>query len=250
MPECRSEPLPSRRGGSTENSGAPPSGPFPPPPLSVAAMVRPSWRGLNPITRTARYFARLHRNFGWRFILILLSAYVGVRGVAHRLVLSAYLPYMRETAGVTSASLYQAYFTVLNLPWSLKATIGLLSDVLPLGGYHKRNYIIASVVLGSTACAILAGAPIAKMGGGVTAAVLLFFLSLQVATGTCLGESGGKEVPSSRGRPARQSAPSARTDPHRWDIPRVLFCGSIGGDVDAIRTSAQSTCWSKASTPR
>lgn len=164
------------------DSGAHPSLPVPAR-LSVAAMARPSWRSLNPITRTGQFFTRLHENFGWRFILILLSSYVGVRGVAHRLVLSAYLPYMRETAGVTNASLYQAYFTVLNLPWSLKATIGLLSDVLPVGGYHKRYYIIGSVVLGSTACAMLAGAPIANIGGGVTAAVLLFLVSLEVATG-------------------------------------------------------------------
>lgn len=129
-------------------------------------MARPSVRSLNPITRTVRYFARLNDNFGWRFIVILLSSYVGVRGVAHRLLLSAYLPYMRKTAGVTNASLYQAYYTVVNLPWSLKSTIGVLSDVLPVGGYHKRYYVIGSVVLGSTACAVLAGAPIAKIWGG------------------------------------------------------------------------------------
>lgn len=138
------------------------------PPLSFLAMARLSWRSHNPISHTVHYFSRLNDNFGWRFILILLSSYVGVRGVAHRLMLSAYLPYMRKTAGVTNASLYQAYYTVLNLPWSLKATIGLMSDTLPLGGYQKRYYIIGSVVLGSTACAVLAGVPIAKIGRGRT----------------------------------------------------------------------------------
>lgn len=161
------------------------------PSLSFLAMARLAWRSLNPISHTVHYFSRLNDDFGWRFILILLSSYVGVRGVAHRLVLSAYLPYMRKTAGVTNASLYQAYYTVLNLPWYLKATIGPLSDTLPLGGYHKRYYIIGSVVLGSTACAVQAGVPIAKIGGGVTVAVLLFFVSLEVATGTWKEEAEG-----------------------------------------------------------
>ncbi|GAB0497914.1 hypothetical protein MMPV_009251 [Pyropia vietnamensis] len=145
-------------------------------------MAGPSWRNLNPITLTVQYLTRLTDNFGWRFILILLSSYVGVRGIAHRLVHSAYQPFMRVTAGVTNASEYQAFFTVMNLPWSLKASIGLISDVMPVAGYHKRYYVLGSAVLGSTACAVLAGVPIAKIGGGVTAAVLLFFLSLEVAT--------------------------------------------------------------------
>lgn len=189
-PVCLLEPLPSRGVVAGERTRRPlrPALPL----FSVLAMARPSWRSLNPITRTGGYFARLIENFGWRFILILLSSYVGVRGVAHRLVLSAYLPYMRIAAGVTNASLYQAYYTVLNLPWSLKATVGVLSDVLPVGGYHKRYYIIGSVVLGSTACAVLAGAPITTIGGGVTAAVLLFFLSFEVATGTWTGEAEGR----------------------------------------------------------
>lgn len=135
-----------------------------------------SWQGLYSIFRTGQYIARLNDNFGWRFILILLFSCAGVRGVAHWFALSAYLPYMRKTAGVTNTSLYQAYYTVLNLSWSLKATIGLLADILPIGGYHMRYYIICSVILGSTACAVLADVPIAKLRGGVTAAVLLFFL--------------------------------------------------------------------------
>lgn len=213
---------------------------------SILGMARPSFRDLNPITRTWRYFARLNDNFGWRFILILVSSYVGVRGVAHRLVLSAYLPYMRVTAKVTNASLYQAYFTVLNLPWSLKASIGLISDVLPVAGYHKRYYVLGSAVLGSTACAVLAGAPIARIGGGVTAAVLLFFLSLEIATGTWKWDAEGKGTLAEEGECPRKCS-SLR-------LTQCSTCGVLGGSlgiiVVAALTSGQSTCSSREYTQR
>ncbi|GAB0490005.1 hypothetical protein MMPV_001234 [Pyropia vietnamensis] len=145
-------------------------------------MARFNIREMNPVTRTIHFFQRLCTNFGWRFVIILLSAYIGVKGITSQLTYSAYLPYMREYVGVTRPTEYQAFYTVSRLPWSLKATIGMVSDAFPIGGYYKRYYILGAAALGSTSCALLAAAPIRKIGGGVTAAVLLFILTLEHAS--------------------------------------------------------------------
>lgn len=153
-------------------------------------MARINLRQLNPITRLYHYFVRLSANFGWRFVIVLLSAYVGVKGITSQLTYSAYLPYMRYYVGVSKPTEYQAFYTVSRLPWSLKATIGMVSDAFPIGGYYKRYYLLGFAGLGSIACAMLAAAPIPRLGGGVTAALLLFVLTLEHASGTCWGCGG------------------------------------------------------------
>lgn len=160
-----------------------------PPLLAPVVMARFNLRELNPFTRTVNFFGRLSTNFGWRFVVVLLSAYVGVKGITSQLTYSAYLPYMRYYVGVTKPTDYQAFYTVSRLPWSLKSTIGMVSDAFPIGGYYKRYYLLGAATFGSIACAMLAAAPINKIGGGVTAAVLLFILTLEHASGM----SGGLE---------------------------------------------------------
>lgn len=145
-------------------------------------MARIDLRQLNPITRLHSYFVRLSTNFGWRFVVVLLSAYIGVKGITSQLTYSAYLPYMRDYVGVSKPTEYQAFYTVSRLPWSLKATIGMVSDAFPIGGFYKRYYLLGFAGLGSVACALLAAAPIPRLGGGVTASLLLFALTLEHAS--------------------------------------------------------------------
>lgn len=40
---------------------------------------------------------------------------------------------------------------ITQLPWALKPVVGLVSDMLPIGGYHKFPYMIVSVMAGSLA---------------------------------------------------------------------------------------------------
>lgn len=155
-------------------------------PLPAITMARFNLREVNPVTRTYRFFGRLSTNFGWRFVIVLLSAYIGVKGITSQLTYSAYLPYMRDYVGVTRPTEYQAFYTVSRLPWSLKATIGMVSDAFPIGGYYKRYYLLGAATFGSIACTLLAAAPIRKIGGGVTTAVLLFILTLEHASGASL----------------------------------------------------------------
>lgn len=146
-------------------------------------MARPTLKDLNVVSRSYHFFIRLSENFGWRFVIVLLSAFVGVKGVLYTLGNSSYLPYIRVKAGVTDAARYQAFLTVARLPWSLKAMIGMVSDLLPVAGLHKRYYILGSAMMGTAASVVLSAAPIRRWGGGVFAAVLLYLISLESATG-------------------------------------------------------------------
>jgi len=142
-----------------------------------------------------RFMQRLSANFGWRFVVLIASTYFGVKGLVHNVAKAAFLPYMRYKVGVTDPSRYQALYTASRLPWSLKPLIGMISDVLPIGGYYKRWYIQGSVLIGSAACAVLAGAPVERApGGGVIAAVLLFFVNVDTASCTFAGGGGGGGV--------------------------------------------------------
>jgi len=134
---------------------------------------------------------RMVDNFGWRFLLLLACVYCGVKGLVYRIAHAAFLPYFRFKLGVDNATRFQSLFTVFLLPWSLKPFLGMLSDVLPIGGYHKRWYILASVAVGVLACALLAAAPVGKVAGGVLAAVLFFFITVETAACT-LDEGSGE----------------------------------------------------------
>jgi len=135
-------------------------------------------------------------NFGWRFLAVLASAYVGVKGLVNILTISNFLPYFRDVLDIRGAQ-YQALFTVARLPSSLKALIGMLSDTVPIGGYHKRYYIVLAGLMGGLACVLLAVLPLQDFGGGALAASLVFLVSLEAATGTCGSGRGGWE----QGRP-------------------------------------------------
>ena len=64
----------------------------------------------------------------------------GPRGFCYQVVATASLPYFKDYMGV-STEVYQAMTTVAWTPWSLKPLVGILSDVVPIRGYHKRWYV-------------------------------------------------------------------------------------------------------------
>ena len=119
------------------------------------------------------YLRRLQQNFGLSFLLLLTSAYMGVKGALYYVVVLSQLPYYRAM-GVGAAQ-YQIYGSIANTPWAMKGLIGAISDALPLGGYHKRGYIVGACVVGVTAFALLAAVPFGSDEAKACAA--LFFLA-------------------------------------------------------------------------
>lgn len=143
------------------------------------------------VARLRLYFTSLALNFGYHFSLTLVSIYLLLKGAMYTLVLNAALPYFKSLG--VSGVLYQSYLTFSAMPWALKAFLGLLSDSLPLFGYHKLSYIFIFSIIGTSALAVLAFFPIpASMA--VLAATLLLFVNLQVAAVDLLAEAKYAEL--------------------------------------------------------
>eukprot|EP01044_Picomonas_judraskeda_P000293 COSAG03_NODE_12_length_22635_cov_7.308307_2_plen_219_part_00 len=119
------------------------------------------------------YVRRLEQNFGRSFLVLLVSAYMGVKGALYYVVVLSQLPFYREM-GVGAAQ-YQIYGSIANTPWAMKGLIGGVSDALPLCGYHKRGYIGGVCVVGVVSFALLAAVSFGPDDAKVCAA--LFFLA-------------------------------------------------------------------------
>lgn len=65
------------------------------------------------------------------------------------------------------------FMFVLGLPWLLKPLLGLLSDFVPLGGSHRRNYLLATTLLTTVG---LAGAWSMQLGAGAVWTLLALLL--------------------------------------------------------------------------
>lgn len=88
---------------------------------------------------------------------------------------------------------YQSYGTVATTPWAMKAAIGLLSDAVPIFGYHKRSYIVIVSAIGTVALAVLGFVPLSYRFATI-ASLLLLVVNLQVATVDLLTEGKYAEL--------------------------------------------------------
>ncbi len=64
----------------------------------------------------------------------------------------------------------QVNTNVSSIPWAMKGMVGVLSDCVPLFGYHKRYYIVFASLIGTVATLGLAMFPI---DGGLALCVYL-----------------------------------------------------------------------------
>lgn len=179
------------------------------------------------------FFGRLSDTFGWTFVALLISAYLGVKGSLMQLTTSAQLPYFKKNLGITGTE-YQAYGTAAMTPWAMKALIGTISDAVPLFGYHKRNYILLAALGGSFAYVFLATLHI-EPSGAALAAFLLFCAQLELATVDLLVEGTYARVCADgtagfgwgRGRGESACGVACVQDAR-------LLCGCLSRDVDSV----------------
>lgn len=83
--------------------------------------------------RAARvYLARLSEAYGTPFLALLCSVYLGLKGPAYTMIMSAQLPYFKSI-GITGQR-FQSFTIVSSTPWAMKAVIGIVSDSLPILG--------------------------------------------------------------------------------------------------------------------
>ena len=109
------------------------------------------------------YFTRLADAFGWKYVFAVCLQYGGNQGLGNRLTSSARGYYLLDGLGLDSAQMgHLSGFA--GIPWQLKSLFGLLSDTLPINGYHRSPYMMAAGAIGMAANAWLAMVPASAMG--------------------------------------------------------------------------------------
>eukprot|EP00747_Dinoflagellata_sp_TGD_P212872 gnl/TRDRNA2_/TRDRNA2_85908_c0_seq1.p1 gnl/TRDRNA2_/TRDRNA2_85908_c0~~gnl/TRDRNA2_/TRDRNA2_85908_c0_seq1.p1 ORF type:complete len:459 (+),score=51.75 gnl/TRDRNA2_/TRDRNA2_85908_c0_seq1:327-1703(+) len=79
----------------------------------------------------------------------------------------------------------QMYIAVGSVPWTLKPILGMISDIQPIGGFHKAPYIAVTSVLGS--CAFFVVGVMQSDDLAVSALVVsTFLIALQIVTADIL----------------------------------------------------------------
>jgi len=136
---------------------------------------------------------KLRETFGDAFLGYLLMTYLGLKGMVYTFLQTAMLPYF-QLMGV-SGTKFQLASVVAMIPWSMKGWIGVLSDIVPIGRYHKRGYLLLSAALGVAGLGGLAALPDKLAPTEVWYVAMLFCASFAfIATFDLLCEGKYSEV--------------------------------------------------------
>jgi hypothetical protein len=124
--------------------------------------------------------------FGYKLLIMLFASQHLMKGFAGALMgpCSSYLYKAYNVAGPQM----QIFGGVTQLPWAMKPIIGLLSDALPIRGFHKAPYILGASAIGAVCLAMIgAGTRVHLSVTGLV--VCMFFVQLQFSTCDLLTEA-------------------------------------------------------------
>lgn len=115
--------------------------------------------------------------FGWGFIFSVLLVYGFQQGLGNSWFFQARDYYFKDIAQVEPADA-QIFIAISMTPWNLKPIYGMLSDSIPIYGYHRIPYIVIAGVIGCICFALLSTLPLSPM----SAVLLLVGVNLSVAS--------------------------------------------------------------------
>lgn len=130
----------------------------------------------------------LRSTFGDRFLGYLLLNYLCLKGITLTLLQTSMLPYLQHM-GVKGVE-FQLASMVAMIPWSMKGFIGVLSDIVPLGRYHKRGYLLLSVALGLFGISMLSFRPESRDESSLWFTAALFACARSRPAARCSRSSG------------------------------------------------------------
>ena len=141
-----------------------------------------------PFRGAYRWIHNLADAVGWQLIAFVGSCHFGLKGALMGLVGHASLPYAQRVLKL-SAEQSQRYGIVAMFPWSIKPVVGMISDVLPIGGYNKRYYMFGASLLGAGAVTYMATATLGDdHASAMTYVSALVLINLQVSVVDLLTE--------------------------------------------------------------
>jgi hypothetical protein len=115
--------------------------------------------------------------FGWGFIFSVLLVYGFQQGLGNSWFFQARDYYFKDIAQVEPADA-QIYIAISMTPWNLKPIYGMLSDSIPIYGYHRIPYIVIAGIIGCLCFSLLSTLPLSPM----MAVLLLVGVNLSVAS--------------------------------------------------------------------
>lgn len=139
-----------------------------------------------PVTGTVKWVRRLSDAVSWQLVAFIFSCHFCLKGATLGLVGQAGLPFSQQYLKLSAEEL-QRYGIVAMFPWSIKPLMGMISDVFPIAGYHKRYYMFIVSVLGSGALLYLAAKPVTP-GDALAYVGALVLINLQVSVVDLLTE--------------------------------------------------------------
>ncbi len=93
---------------------------------------------LHPYRTFEGYMRRFFANFGWRFAVQISVMYLLVKGIMHATIHMTQLPFCKKTLHVDGSDC-QTMGAIAATPWAIKGILGVLSDTVPIMGYHKSG---------------------------------------------------------------------------------------------------------------
>eukprot|EP00931_Biecheleriopsis_adriatica_P118749 TRINITY_DN94077_c0_g1_i1.p1 TRINITY_DN94077_c0_g1~~TRINITY_DN94077_c0_g1_i1.p1 ORF type:complete len:550 (-),score=106.73 TRINITY_DN94077_c0_g1_i1:59-1708(-) len=128
----------------------------------------------------------LYRELGYKLFWLLFIVEHLMRGFVSDFAGSAG-SYIYKAYNV-SGPVMQVYGGITQLPWAMKPLIGLVSDLVPIGGYNKAPYMAISACMGAVAFFVVGSVPTKALPIlGVVAC--FFFQELQLSTNDILAEA-------------------------------------------------------------
>jgi len=135
------------------------------------------------------FFRVLCDAFGWRLLLMLTLTEAGLKGFAagggNGGLIGLPIEYLLKEFHVSAGNI-QIYRSAVSVPWSIKPLLGLISDAIPIFGYHRVPYFFFVATAGTISCLMIA------LYSDLTLTmllILLFFVFLMVAWSDLLTEA-------------------------------------------------------------
>lgn len=105
-------------------------------------------RGISePVWNPVKWFKMLAMEMHWSFVLGVVVVYGVSQGMGGALGRVGTEYYMKDIQKVQPSEA-QIYSGITSIPWIVKPIWGILTDVVPILGYHRRPYFVLAGVLG------------------------------------------------------------------------------------------------------
>mmetsp|Transcript_79070 Transcript_79070/g.124704 ORF Transcript_79070/g.124704 Transcript_79070/m.124704 type:complete len:635 (-) Transcript_79070:30-1934(-) len=154
--------------------------------MGASSEMRALWRLQKAQIMGVKWLAVLREQYGTNLLLLLFVSQHVLKGIVQQLQATTVMWVFRDYH--VSGPRMQVYTSISNSSWAFKPIIGMVSDLLPIKGYHKAPYVIVSSIIG-VACTAMIGFSTTETCSVLVIVFCLFGMSLQASTCDLLTEA-------------------------------------------------------------